>query len=67
MKPQQKKKWIVEAYTPVGIIQYNPKHDTREQAEKHKAELEKKDPQTHFGIIEESLVEERNKAVFGED
>ncbi len=59
-------KWIVEAYTPMGIMSFNPEHTTIESAEKHKTRLEKEQPGVHFSIVEKSLVKERNKAVFGE-
>ena len=60
------KGWRVEAYTAMGILLYEPLHKTREEAEKHKAELEKKNQGTSFGIIEEKLREKRNKEIWKE-
>jgi len=60
------KKYRVEAFTPMGILMYEPLHKSRKQAEAHKARLEKENPSMSFGIIEESLREERNRAIFGE-
>jgi len=57
------KNWVVEAYTPMGIMTFLPKHETKEQAEKHKARLEKEQPGVHFGVFDETLKEERRKAM----
>ena len=36
------KGWRVEAFTPMGMLLYEPIHKTKEEAEKHKLELETK-------------------------
>jgi len=58
---KNQKGWSVEAFTPMGILLYEPIHKTKEEAENHKAELEKKDPSISFGVIQETLRKERNK------
>ena len=60
------KKYRVEAFTAMGILMYEPLHKSRKKAEQHQATLKKENPSMNFGIIEESLREERNNAVFGE-
>jgi hypothetical protein len=55
--------WRVEAYTPMGILLYEPLHRTKEDAEKHKSELELKNPDLSFGVIEEKDREERNRII----
>lgn len=47
----------------MGILAYEPIHKTKEEAEKHKVELEKKNQGISFGVIEEELREERNNAL----
>ena len=63
MKENLKIGWRVEAFTPMGILAYEPIHKTKEEAEKHKVELEKKNQGISFGVIEEELREERNNAL----
>lgn len=58
--------WRVEAYTPMGILLYEPLHKTREEAEQHKAELEKKNQGISFDVIDENLRKRRNKEIWKE-
>ena len=63
---KNQKGWSVEAFTPMGILLYEPIHKTKEGAEKHKAELEEKNQGISFGIIEEELRKQRNREVMNE-
>lgn len=60
-----RKHWVVEAYTAMGIITYQPKYATEAEAEQHKAELEKKEPGVNFGVFDTDLEEERREAMWG--
>lgn len=56
--------WRVEAYTFMGVLLYEPLHKTKEEAEQHMTELQKKNPNTSFGVIEEKVRKKRNKEIW---
>ena len=61
-----KKHWVVEAYTAMGIMTFEPKHATKIEADQHKAELDQKHPGVNFGVFDTRLEEERRTAMRGE-